>query len=584
MRAYRGLIPVIVSFGTMMAGGACASLAPTAGDPFATWPRKRTVTPGSIEAALNPEFREHARRCNLLTSKPALLTDNNRSFVPDESVPQDQLTKAAEQAQIAGASVMWYIFTSEEAAQALPQSPSPLRIIQPNYDNAPQELVLPTDIRYSNRALLRSCSGYLAAAAGGSAGAPGVSAQASAEADRTQTSTITVIAGQFDSPLRLSLEGSGWPALYTRLSLWNLYQQVPSLIGNARYMREFRGFMLRRDEGVSMNARLAGAVAASVGPVSAKLRGAYENQENFNATSWLTIVESDLSNPSQRNQRFTAAPSLDDIQRRLASTVPIVGPTTVLTRYVHHEHSYIIAGMPASVCSKNWMVDEISTNVYDDTPHVTSVASVQQRGQAPNAEYIPVCTFTLSGMPDAKLFAANAAAVAEFAGRLRTVDPVTPQRVNDFLSVRLRNAALATTNEPVPSYSPGPYGALATANAGEGFFRPIWELTVDFAANTVVPIKTDPGRVVFVSGGTALACGISNHQVTTTALEQAGDRIQLRITTASPVREAEYERTTAGGEHCSYTVSVRVRLENGLNRDIPIALTLEWLKKKPAVQ
>jgi hypothetical protein len=505
-------------------------------------------------------------------------------FVPNDVLGQTQsaqLDGAGESVNLAGGSLTFYILAQSEIANPI-ESPLIPRMLLPDYPNAPKYLLLLPNTSFSAWRMSRSCAGYVGGSFRGGVTAPAISAKAAATADRNMTSTITALSGHFESPLYRLFHNGGWSALYQKLRLWRLYQREPALIGNAFYIREFDGIMMRRDKSASFNFSSNAAVNASFASVNASVQANYSQAADFDATAWRSIIFSDASKPQLRMRRFEPAPTVAEIVAALkGATVQVEGTDQPLRGEAPYDFTYVVQGIPPDVCQLNWVLQVGSDNVFRDVQPVT----VQPAFTSINKDTVPTCAFKIVATPVATLIGPDKP--VRFSATIHTVETLANSAIiasQQVLSLDIQQT-FHTTDEPIPALASG-RTAMLPVTTTTGRFIPTWNVYVDFGASTKEPAVTIPGVRVPVRGDASTPCAGVNYVLLPSAVVDQNGKYAITIRATAELSFADYD-IGGVGDACAYTMSLQVPLAKnpqGRSREVPVSVTLQFPPRKtPAV-
>ncbi|NJO87401.1 MAG: hypothetical protein HC821_05390 [Lewinella sp.] len=256
-----------------------------------TWPPERAYSHIALGYALQKVFEKHYNLCGF----PAV--NGKRDFTPptiEQFLGKRTLRTKVEQANLSGGNLLNYIFRLNERDAPLDaiqfQSDRLLALDQVETAFMPQPRV-----GFDAFVMTKNCSGYLKACLDAGIKPPYTAFSTALSNDDRRQSSVLALAGSFVSPLAevLAARDSRTTELLARL--WLFYQQHPEYIGQAYYLREFEGVLVKhlstaeavaaseQQLGVNVNLPFAARFNTSI------TRGR-SNSLSFSGTDWQTII------------------------------------------------------------------------------------------------------------------------------------------------------------------------------------------------------------------------------------------------------------------------------------------------------
>lgn len=362
------------------------------------WPPERAYSRIFLGGALQDVFERHYDFCGFV--KPS----GKRDYTPptiEKFLGKRTLRTRVEKADINGGNLLSYIFSAQETGV-------PLNAIRYRSDNLLYNqrdgvnlLPQPRD-GFDSFVLTKNCSGYLKSSLDAGLKPPYAAFSAALDTDAQRNSSVLAMAGSFESPLAGILAANDARTTELMALLWQFYQERPEYNGQAYYLRQFDGVMVKHltdsrevmaaEQQIGINVSLPLAAKFSAG-----LTHGRQNENTFSGSDWETIVYADFKGPYTRERLFAPLPTPQDIAAYFASTPLVSGQVPPpLREGGSHAHSIEVTGLPAEFASAGWQLQNIRGNAYRGTPNLT----VQARTNG--------LTFTVAGYTDPELFANSA--------------------------------------------------------------------------------------------------------------------------------------------------------------------------------
>jgi len=367
------------------------------------WPPKHSYSRISLGYAMQRIFKRHCEYCGFSTPK-----GRRRDYVPrdiSKFLGRRTLRTDVETADIRGGGLLYYIFQEHELEQPFDEIDfSPNRVF--HLDFMENQFVINPDPNFDAYFMHKTCSGYLRAALEAGIEPPYTSFRAALDTDHRRASSVVALSGSFASPLRLVLEANDHQATRSLLQLWQFYQQHPSFIGNAYYLQEFEGVVLKHLTSAEQNYRLEREGAFNfTGPLPARLSTSLglgnTGQATFAGTDWETLIYAEFDYPSERRRLFSPLPSPAEIQAYLSGIKPVFQKAQdlpLMIEGIEHKHFLIVEGIPAYMASNFWVIEDVKPGVYDGSPKLKAEPYFDEDSQSGG------CRFTVTGRPLASNF------------------------------------------------------------------------------------------------------------------------------------------------------------------------------------
>ncbi|THH41548.1 hypothetical protein [Neolewinella litorea] len=357
------------------------------------WPPEKAYSRLFLGGALQDVFELHYDFCGFTRQ------EGQRDYTPptlERFLGKRSLRTRVEKANINGGNLLSYVFTAAEVAAPLDRIHyRPERLLY-NPTDGIDLLPLPRD-GFDSFILTENCGGYLKASLDAGWKPPYAAFAAALDTDARRSSSVLAMAGSFESPLSEILAANDHRTAELMSQLWQFYQANPQYGGEAYYLRQFDGIVIKH----LADSKEVVAAEQSVGlnvalPFSAKLNAELmhgSNRENtFSGSDWETIVYTDFDGPYSRASLYQALPTPSEVADYFHRLVPITVAPAVLREGAVHEISVSVAGLPAELAGAGWGVRSITEGVYVGNPTLEV---------GPTKEGL---SFTLSGRPADAVF------------------------------------------------------------------------------------------------------------------------------------------------------------------------------------
>jgi hypothetical protein len=367
------------------------------------WPPERGYSRVSLGYALQRIFERHCEYCGFSTPK-----DRRRDYVPQDIskfLGRRTLRTDVETANIRGGGLLYYIFKEEDLERPFDEIDfSPSRIFQ--VEGMESQFVVNPDPNFDSYFMHKTCSGYLRAALEAGIEPPYSSFRAALDTDHRRESSVVALSGSFVSPMRFVFEGNDYQTTQSLMQLWRFYQQQPEYIGNAYYLREFEGVMLKHLTSAEQNYRIEREGGFNfAGPLPARLEASLgfgnTGQATFAGTDWETIIYTEFDYDHERLRLFSPLPGPEEIQEYVCGLNPVFQKAQdlpLMIEGIEHKHFLIVEGIPDYMTAGGWEIEEVSPGVYDGTPTLTAEHYFDTESRTGG------CRFTVTGRPLASNF------------------------------------------------------------------------------------------------------------------------------------------------------------------------------------
>lgn len=368
----------------------------------AAWPPERAYSRISLGYALQRVFRKHYEFCGFP------IADGRRDYTPptlERFLGKRNLRTKVEQADISGTKMLAYIFNADELEVPLDElSFQSSRLLE--LAGAEKDLFDPKPREGFDAFIMsRNCSGYLKASLDAGFEPPYAAFSAALNTDDQRQSSVITVAGNFSSPLADLLVENTDRTTELMSRLWRFYEDNPSFNGQAYYLREFEGVMVRHLSNATAIFNTERQLGVNVSlPFSARLKSEIQQGRggslSFGGTDWETIVFADFDREYERRKLFTPLPSVEDIAAYFQNLDPAfvnTGNYPVLTENSPHEHQLRLSGVTAEVARAPWELISLSPGVYRETPSI-----IHDYYQEADGRFGLV--FTVRGIPHPDLF------------------------------------------------------------------------------------------------------------------------------------------------------------------------------------
>lgn len=361
------------------------------------WPPERGYARMSLGYALQRIFKQHCEYCGF--SSPA----GRRDYVPEDIskfLGRRDLRTDVEMADIRGGGLLYYIFTADDIERKFEDVDyAPSRVF--NLSSVANQFVVQPDENFDSYFMHKTCSGYLRAALEAGVQPPYAAFQAALDTDHRRESSVIALSGAFSSPLRFVLEANDYRTTEAMLKLWRFYQDYPEYIGNAYYLREFEGVMLKHLTSAEENYRIEMEGGLNLnGPLPAHLNASLgfgkAGQANFAGTDWETIIYTEFDYPRDKWQLFSPLPGPAEVQAYLQGINPVfqrAQDLPLMIEGIEHKHFLIVEGIPEGMTQNFWAIESVQPGVYDGTPSLAAEHYYDAESQTGG------CRFTITGRP-----------------------------------------------------------------------------------------------------------------------------------------------------------------------------------------
>lgn len=371
------------------------------------WPPTRSYSRVSLGYALQQKFKTHAQYCGFDVK------GNNRDYVPNDInrfLGSRDLRTKVETADIRGGGLMYYIFHDSELNQPFNvMNFSPSKIM--TFDRLKDQYALNPDENFDTFILTKTCGGYLKAALDAGIEPPYAAFKAALETDSRRESSVLALSGSFVSPLKLALQSNNDLTAEALMKLWRFYQENPSYVDHAYYLREFEGVLIRHITNAEENRKIAleGGVDLN-GLLPARLKTSFATNAGsssaFTGTDWETIIYADFEEKgTSRDKLFSKLPSPSDIRRYFEGFQPVFQKSRdfpVMTEGIDYKHFLVVEGIPENMTNNFWEIESVQPGVYEGIP------SLQAEYFKDDKAGTNGCRFTITGRPLRQNFVGSA--------------------------------------------------------------------------------------------------------------------------------------------------------------------------------
>lgn len=357
------------------------------------WPPERAYSRLFLGGALQDVFARHYDFCGF--AKP----EGKRDYTPptiEKFLGKRTLRTRVEKADINGGNLLNYVFSAREMTaplDAIHYSPGNLLYNELEGINL---LPQPRD-GFDSFVLTKNCGGYLKSSLDVGLKPPYAAFAAALNTDAKRSSSVLAMAGSFESPLSEVLGANDARTTELMARLWQFYQLHPEYNGQAYYLRQFDGVVVKHltesDDVVAAEQSLGVNVSL---PLSAKLDASLahrrENHNTYSGNDWETIVYTDFDGPYTREKMYYALPGPEEIADYFAGLTTLTTSSVPLREAATHRHTVTVPGLPPALAGAGWQIHNISGDAYRNEPSLDVVPS--ERGMV----------FTLTGRTASKLF------------------------------------------------------------------------------------------------------------------------------------------------------------------------------------
>ncbi|MBB4078139.1 hypothetical protein GGR28_000740 [Lewinella aquimaris] len=357
------------------------------------WPPERAYSRLFLGGALQGVFERHYDFCGFTKS------EGKRDYTPptiEKFLGQRSLRTRVEKADINGGNLLSYVFSGREITaplDAIRYSPTNLL-----YNELEGVNLLPQPREgFDAFVLTKNCGGYLKSSLDAGFKPPYAAFAAALDTDAKRSSSVLAMAGSFESPLSEVLGANDARTTELMARLWQFYEAHPEYLGEAYYLRQFDGVLIKHltDSKEVIAAEQSVGVNVSL-PLTARVNSSLshrrENENTFTGSDWETIVYTDFSGPYTREAMFYRLPGPEEIADYFAGMRPVSGVSVPLREGAAHHHTVGIPGLPAALAGAAWHLEQLTGGVYQGAPGLS--VSPTDRG----------ISFTLSGHTAPSLF------------------------------------------------------------------------------------------------------------------------------------------------------------------------------------
>ena len=435
------------------------------------WPPLKVHSRYSLGYALQNTFKKHADYCGFV-ARPG-----KRDFVPSDItrfLGKRDLRTQVEVADIKGGGLMYYVFNRNEKNMLFNDVQFvPTRLLQPG--NSQDLFEVDPDSNFDTYVLTKTCGGYLKAALDAGIEPPYSAFRAAFETDSKRESTVFALSGSFVSPLKAILDANDARTTALMFELWKFYADHPGYIGNAYYLQQFEGVMIRHVSSAEENQRLERSVGLNVnvpfGPeFQASLNVANTRGTTFSGTDWETIVYADFDMNYTKDQLFAPLPSPEEIAAYFSNLRPVYEKSRdhlLMTEGTPHIHHLWIEGMPDFMANSPWELEEVGSGVYQGTPMLQSGHYTDKNDKSSGGR------FTVTGKPDPANFSGD---LGNRPGKLALSYVLKSARAVNGVHIRMPvSEEIQTSAHPIATLSDGEFDLTKKENRR---FALQWEFEV----------------------------------------------------------------------------------------------------------
>ena len=367
------------------------------------WPPERSYSRVSLGYALQRIFKRHCEYCGFTNPK-----DRRRDYVPNDIskfLGRRTLRTDVETADIRGGGLLYYIFKNDELNIPFDEVDyTPSRVFR--LEHLEDQFTINPDDNFDTYLMHKTCSGYLKAALDAGVQPPYTTFKTALDTDSRRESSVIALSGSFVSPLNVALEANDYHTTEAMLQLWQFYQDNPEYIGNAYYLREFEGVMLKHITSAEQNylIEMEGGLNFT-GPIPAHLTSSIgvgqTGNSIFSGTDWETIIYTEFEYPNNKTQLFSPLPSPAEIQRYLNGIQPVFQKAQdlpLMIEGIEHKHFLIVEGIPEYMTNNSWLIEQVQAGIYDGMPRLQAEPYFDDESQTGG------CRFTITGRPLAENF------------------------------------------------------------------------------------------------------------------------------------------------------------------------------------
>ena len=416
------------------------------------WPPERSYSRISLGYALQRIFKKHCEYCGFTTPE-----NGRRDYLPQDIskfLGRRTLRTDVETADIRGGGLLYYIFQKEDIERSFEEIDfSPNRVF--TLSSMENQFVINPDENFDSYFMHKTCSGYLRAALEAGVTPPYAAFQAALDTDHRRESSVVALSGSFVSPMRLVLEANDYRTTEAMLKLWRFYQEHPEFIGNAYYLREFEGVMLKHLTAAEENYRVEMEGGLNLtGPLPARLSTSLGfgklGAATFSGTDWETVIYTEFDYIRDKWKLFSPLPTPEDIQAYLQSINPVFQKAQdlpLMIEGIEHKHFLIVEGIPEYMTRNFWAIEQVQTGLYNGTPSIDAEPYFDTEGQASG------CRFTITGRPLSANFVGpidQRPSKLSACYRIRSKEPVDGQYL--YFDI---NEEIQTSSHPIANVADG---------------------------------------------------------------------------------------------------------------------------------
>ena len=340
------------------------------------WPPERGFSRLFLGGALQDVFERHYDFCGFAKA------EGRRDYTPpnlESFLGKRSLLTRVEKANINGGNLLSYVFSAREISAGLDDVRySPGNLL---FNRAVGIELLPKPREgFDSFILTKNCGGYLKASLDAGLKPPYAAFAAALDTDARRNSSVLAMAGSFESPLSEILGAHDARTTEVMAALWQFYQQHPEYGGEAYYLRQFDGILIKHLTESSEVVAAEQSVGLNVSlPFSASLKSELshrrENENTFTASDWETIVYTDFEGPYTRESMFYRLPGPEEIADYFAGLPVAAESPAPLREAAVHSHSVQVVGLPAELAGAGWEIVNLNTTAYREAPGLTVAAA-----------------------------------------------------------------------------------------------------------------------------------------------------------------------------------------------------------------
>lgn len=421
-----------------------------------SWPPIRSHARFSLGYALQDKFKLHTQYCGFT------LGDGKRDYVPQDItrfLGKRTMRTKVETADIRGGGLFYYIFSGTERQRLFQDVKfSPSHLLRTSSLN--EEFSLDPDENFDAFLMTKNCSGYLKAALDAGIEPPYTAFKTALDRDERRQSTVVGLCGSFISPLREVFQANDARTTEAMLMLWRFYQENPSFINNAYYLREFEGVLLKHIATAEENAKAEAELGVNFsGPLSSRISATWgrgkTSTNSFAGTDWETIIFADFDGYYTKEGMFEPLPSPAQIREyfeRLQFASLESENSQLMTEGAPHQHALSIIGIPEFMTEGFWEIKPVNTDVYEGLPSLSTAYFANPEEQTFG------CKFTVVGRPSAKYFQgplSGRPVSLSVTYHIRSKKPVGGEYISFYVNEALQTSAHPIVNIPSGSFDLG---------------------------------------------------------------------------------------------------------------------------------